>query len=102
VTTGSVRRAGGSEPRLAPSWVEMWVGRSSPTDKSLYVRYGVAANPSTPVGLLTKLATDEDNYIRSEVAANPSTPGELLTKLATDEHEFVRSAVARNPNAPKK
>jgi hypothetical protein len=59
-----------------------------------------ASNPSTPIDLLSTLASDADDYVRAGVASNPSTPIDLLSTLASDFIVFVRRGVASNPSTP--
>ena len=64
----------------------------------------VAANPSTPVEVLKKLAGDRNCDVRAIIARNPNTPTEILeilVKLSEDEYyDDVRDAVAGNPSTP--
>jgi hypothetical protein len=63
------------------------------------VRYWVAANPNTPVGVLEALSKDDYEDVRWEVAQNPNTPMGVSEVLAEDEDEDVRRGVSRNPNS---
>ncbi|MBS9405382.1 hypothetical protein KG088_17365, partial [Halomonas sp. TRM85114] len=69
-------------------------------DSEWHVSWEVAANPNTPPEVLTHLSTDPGPYVRPKVAANPNAPPELLAHLATDLEPCVRQSVAENPNAP--
>jgi 3-methyladenine DNA glycosylase AlkC len=69
-------------------------------DAADYIREGVASNPSTPPDALRVLANDEDRYVRQKVAANPNTPLDVLHVLSKDKDSYVRQGVAENPNTP--
>jgi hypothetical protein len=63
------------------------------------VRWYVAKNPKTPVGVLRELSKDEDGGVRRVVAENPNTPVDVLKELAKDDYWRVRWRVAQNPNS---
>jgi len=65
-------------------------------DKDEAVREGVAGNASTPVEALTALAKDKNNWVRRLVAGNVSTPVEVVMVLAKDKDGYVREGLARN------
>ena len=73
---------------------------------SLYVRKGVAVNPSTPLDVLRLLGnevTESMWFVRAAVAENPNTPVDTLRILgneATESSWLVRQAVAQNPSTP--
>lgn len=77
------------------------------------VIFNLAANPSTPVEILKKIAEKAENEqkrtrgfpsfafrLKSSLARNPSTPVELLEKWVEDERCFVRKCIAQNPSTP--
>lgn len=82
------------------------------TDPSEYVRWAVAANPSTPAetfAALQSAARAEAEQVLSgpaeaedliNLARNPATPSDVLTRLSTDESIAVRGYIADNPKAP--
>jgi hypothetical protein len=61
--------------------------------------FELAVNPNTLVKTLEFLATDKTYFVRWGVAKNPNTPPETLELLATDEDSDVRCVVAKNSNA---
>lgn len=63
-------------------------------------RTAMAANPRTPVELLSRLADDDMHRVRIAVARNPSTSPALLTELARSTNFFIQLGVARNPSTP--
>ncbi|MGD0808516.1 MAG: hypothetical protein ABSA91_02215 [Acidimicrobiales bacterium] len=67
------------------------------------VRAAVARNPRAPAGTLLNLAQDKDNvWVRAGVAANPSCPPEAYRKLMWDRQASVRNALLVNPTVPRK
>lgn len=67
--------------------------------RSAQVRRAVAANPNTPVAVLTSLAGDADAQVRQAVAFNGATPRELLLELAGRSVDLA-ILVAMNPGVP--
>ncbi|WP_422758844.1 hypothetical protein [Paenarthrobacter sp. C1] len=68
--------------------------------RSAQVRRAVAANPNTPVAVLTSLAGDTDAQVRQAVAFNGATPRELLVELAGRSVDLAIH-VAMNPGVPR-
>lgn len=79
--------------------------------KSSHIRRGVAANLSTPVEVLDRLADDVDRRVRCEVADNRATTAGTLSKLLgasqsrvqqghgqTLSETLLRGLIARNAN----
>ena len=67
------------------------------------MRAAVARNPRAPTGTLLNLAQDKDNvWVRAGVAANPSCPPEAYRKLMWDRQASVRNALLVNPTVPRK
>ena len=60
----------------------------------------MAADPSTPVEVLDKLARNEHTDVRETVAMNESTSVVTLKMLAVDEEACVRRAVVENEKLP--
>lgn len=71
---------------------------SDPTER-WDIRSKVAANPSTPAGVLAGLS-DGPPAVRIAVAANLASPSATLRKLSADTDDRVRLAVAANTSAP--
>jgi len=89
--------------------------RALATSEDEYIRAEVAANPSTPLGVLESLVRAENvlfddcistsiwvRCIHGAVASNPSCSEDLLFELAGSSHYSVRCGVAVNPKAPEK
>ncbi|MEI6694348.1 MAG: HEAT repeat domain-containing protein [Actinomycetes bacterium] len=90
--------------------------RALATSEDEYIRAEVAANPSTPLGVLESLVRAENDSlggdciststwvrcIHGAVASNPSCSEDLLFELAGSSDESVRYGVAVNPKAPEK
>jgi len=63
------------------------------------IRQSAAANTSTPLGLLTKLAGD-DWHICLGLAENANTPRRLLAKFARDKLASIRVLMAQSTTTP--
>lgn len=70
------------------------------TDKSVQVRWGVAGNPDTPVGVVSAMSGDPDDGVRALVAGNTTCPADLLMHMGADRSVQVRRMVAGNPATP--
>jgi len=62
------------------------------------VVWRVAANPTTPVGVLSDLA--RDSAMHGPLALNPSLPGELVDAFTRSTEPAVTWRIARNPAVP--
>jgi hypothetical protein len=65
-----------------------------------YACHAVAANESTPLRCLAKLAEHESESVRLKIARNPSTPARALRKLANNNNSRIRTAVAAHTSTP--
>lgn len=61
----------------------------------------LASNRNSPPEMLEHLANSGQENVRRAVAANPSTPASTLTRLSAVTDETIRRAVAHNPSTPK-
>lgn len=68
--------------------------------RSAQVRRAVAANPNTPVAVLTSLAGDADAQVRQAVAFNGATPRELLLELVGRSVDLA-ILVSMNPDVSR-
>jgi pentose-5-phosphate-3-epimerase len=106
-------------PRQLKRWVDDKIDRFGRTIASLQTsadwdRYGdelalestefflatLAANPSTPVSALERLAKVQRKVVQRHLVQNPSTPLSVLEQLAVEKTVVVRAAVASSPSAP--
>ena len=87
-------------PQFEPSWQKT---HGSPVEilelmsDAVFVREGVAKNPSTPVRILLKLAASDDKQVRASVAQNPNLPRNTLLQLLADPRDIVRFRRCRKP-----
>lgn len=70
------------------------------TDNNVEVRYELAKNPNTPIKVLAQLATDYKAWVRYDVGKNTNATANILSQLATDNDAGVRRNVASNPSTP--
>lgn len=64
------------------------------------VQRGLAQNPSTPLSVLEQLAVEKTVVVRAAVASNLSAPVVLLERLAVDDKKDVRKSIAQNNSTP--
>jgi hypothetical protein len=74
----SALRAWAADPSRTPDELAAAADRYPEVDRA------IAANPSAPPALLTRLATSTDRSTRARVAANPSTPADVHRALAAE------------------
>lgn len=89
-----VRTQVAGNPRTPASLLE-GLAQGSPTQAA-----AVAANPTCPPDLLTRLARRHEIAIRRAVAANPACPVEVMEQLVGDPDPGVRMAVRDHPRCP--
>lgn len=83
--------------------------RMAAAERDVTVRAAVAGNPSTPGGVIRRLAESGQREVRSpaveirrRAASNPSAPQDVLDRLTRDHFGQVRVEAAGNPNASKR
>ena len=88
----SVREALGENPSTSPEIVRL------AEDPDLRVRRAVCHRPEVPEHAIRLFARSEDVWLRWGAAANPSTPPDVLATLVDDPDSGVKDIAARNPN----
>lgn len=96
-------------PDDMPENIATWAfkNRNESGFDKLLICFTLAANPSTPPGILSDISEEvfgryrEGDAVKSRVAKNKSTPTGTLKSLATHHNEEVRAAVAGNKNTPR-
>jgi Short C-terminal domain len=98
---GSERLSSSSqEPRTLPptestlrSTTDPVVLRNAASTSDFSSRVAIAANPHTPVDVLTSLSMDKASGVRRNIVSNPNTPIEVLEQMAEyDNFSSVMSA----------
>lgn len=78
-----------------------WIGQLLPGNPNTAVLHLLASNPGIPAPMIARLAANRDEEVRWGVAYNPSAPVGMLLSLRTPgKYSTMNEYLARNPKIP--